>query len=121
MIMSEGRRFIAGERGYILNPSDYLPVFIGYGHGDLDYKEAVELSIVRRTAMGLNASREFICAVAGHSRDKSRSHPSAFRASKNNPYTCIHCGYKTTRCANMLKHLENLHNDRATDPRADRS
>ena len=40
-----------------------------------------------------------------------------FRASKNNPYVCDHCGYRTTRYGNMLSHLERVHDDLATDPR----
>lgn len=41
-----------------------------------------------------------------------------FRASKNNPYVCDHCGYRTTRYGNMLSHLERVHDDLATDPRS---
>jgi len=39
------------------------------------------------------------------------------RASKNNPYICDYCGYRTTRYGNMITHLEKVHNDRTTDPR----
>ena len=39
------------------------------------------------------------------------------RASKNNPYVCDHCGYRTTRYGNMISHLERVHGDYATDPR----
>ncbi|MBA7713203.1 hypothetical protein ES703_122203 [subsurface metagenome] len=42
----------------------------------------------------------------------------SFRASKYNPYICDHCGYRTTRYSNMVRHLENVHNDPTTDPRA---
>ena len=41
-----------------------------------------------------------------------------FRASKNNPYICDHCGYRTTRYSNMIAHLEKVHGDYATDPRS---
>ena len=41
-----------------------------------------------------------------------------FRASKNNPYICDHCGYRTTRYSNMVAHLERVHEDFATDPRS---
>jgi len=40
-----------------------------------------------------------------------------FRASKNNPYICDYCGYRTTRYSNMIAHLEKVHDDYATDPR----
>jgi hypothetical protein len=40
-----------------------------------------------------------------------------FRASKNNPYICDHCGYRTTRYSNMITHLEKVHHDCSTDPR----
>ncbi len=41
-----------------------------------------------------------------------------FRASKNNPYVCDQCGYRSTRYGNMTSHLERVHGDFATDPRA---
>lgn len=41
----------------------------------------------------------------------------SFRASKYNPYVCDHCGYRSTRYSNMLRHLENVHHDYGTDPR----
>ena len=41
-----------------------------------------------------------------------------YRASKNNPYICDHCGYRTTRYSNMIAHLERVHHDYATDPRS---
>jgi len=41
-----------------------------------------------------------------------------FRASKNNPYICDHCGYRTTRYSNMIAHLEKVHNDFTTDLRS---
>ena len=40
-----------------------------------------------------------------------------FRASKNNPYVCDHCGYRSTRYGNMISHLEKVHGDFSTDPR----
>ena len=40
------------------------------------------------------------------------------RASKYNPYICDHCGYRTPRYSNMIGHLERVHDDFATDPRA---
>ena len=51
-------------------------------------------------------------------RGKSRSTSHIFRASKNNPYICDHCGYRTTRYGNMITHLEKVHGDYATDPRS---
>ena len=40
-----------------------------------------------------------------------------FRASKHNPYICDHCGYRSTRLSNMVRHLEKVHGDYSTDPR----
>ena len=40
-----------------------------------------------------------------------------FRGSKHNPYICDYCGYRSTRYSNMIRHLENVHNDYSTDPR----
>lgn len=125
----EKRQFREGERAYILN-DDSLPFYMGEGLGDLDYKDAIDLSIIRRTEMGLPATRDYINAVApppeGHEkelRDYSNragntSHHS--RPSKNNPYVCIHCDYKSTRYGNMITHLRNSHGDYTTDPRDNR-
>ncbi len=115
MAARESSHFRKGERAYNLT-YDHLPVYIGEGLGNLDYKDAIELSIIKRTNLGLPATREFISIFAPPpERPKRASHTS--RASKNNPYKCIHCGYKTTRYGNMIKHLENAHGDYYTDSR----
>lgn len=122
----ESRDFRKGERAYMLN-DDSLPIYIGEGLGDLDYKDAVELSVIRRTNRGLLATPEFISLFAPppekpkgewedyRGKSKKTSHTS--RASKNNPYICVHCDYRSTRYGNMVAHLENSHGDYATDPR----
>ena len=115
MASGEDRHFRKGERAYDLT-DDYLPVYIGEGLGNLDYKDAIKLSIVKRTALGLPATPEIISLFAPPpEKPKRASHTS--RASKNNPYICVHCGYKTTRYANMVTHLKNAHGDYYTDPR----
>jgi len=48
----------------------------------------------------------------------SKKSPYLFRASKSNPYICDHCGYRSTRYSNMIAHLERVHHDSGTDPRA---
>jgi hypothetical protein len=114
-------RFRNGERAYVLD-GDQLPVYIGEGLGNIDYKDAIELSIIKRTALGLPASREFITAVAPPPRNSGwewRVSQSS-RASKNNPYKCPHCNHKTTRYGNMVKHLNKAHGDYYTDPRDNR-
>ena len=50
-------------------------------------------------------------------RGTSRKSEYSFRASKNNPYVCDYCGYRSTRYSNMISHLEKAHNDSTTDPR----
>jgi hypothetical protein len=50
-------------------------------------------------------------------RGTSKKTRNVFRASKNNPYICDHCGYRTTRFSNMIAHLEKVHGDFSTDPR----
>ena len=50
-------------------------------------------------------------------RGTSKKTPLMHRASKNNPYICDYCGYKTTRYSNMIAHLERVHEDFSTDPR----
>jgi len=118
MAAREERHFRKGERAYVLT-DDYLPVYVGEGLGDLDYKDAIDLSIVRRTALGLLATREYISAFAPPPERSARewNASQASRASRNNPYRCPHCGYKTTRSANMITHLKNAHGDYYTDPR----
>lgn len=39
------------------------------------------------------------------------------RPSKNNPYVCQYCGFKTTRYSSIIRHLENRHGGYDTDPR----
>ena len=120
MTDKEGRQFRRGERAYDLT-DDYLPLYLGEGRGNLDYKDAIDLSIIKRTTLGLPASREFITAVA-HSDRTNRDWRvgQTTRASKNNPYKCPHCGYNTTRYGNMIKHLNKAHDDYQTDPRDNR-
>jgi hypothetical protein len=50
-------------------------------------------------------------------RSKSEKTKYIVRASKNNPYICDRCGYRTTRYGNMIGHLERVHRDFYTDPR----
>ena len=118
MAASESRHIRPAERAYDLT-DDNLPVYVGEGLGSLNYKEAMELSIIRRTILGLPATKEFISAIAPplerHGREWNTSQTS--RASKNNPYICVHCGHKTTRNTNMVTHLKNAHDDNYTDPR----
>ena len=118
MATRESRHSRKGERAYDLT-DNYLPVYIGEGLGNLDYKGAIELSIVKRTALGLPAAKEYISAIAPPPKRLGREWNASYtsRASKNNPYNCVHCGYKTTRYANMVMHLKNSHGDYYTDPR----
>jgi len=99
---------------------EFLPVYVSKGLGDLNYEDAIELSVIRRTALGLPATLEFISLFAPPPEKPKRGgkSPHTPRASKNNPYICDHCGYRSTRYDNMIKHLEKVHDDRATDPRA---
>ena len=62
MTSKESRHFRKGERAYDLN-NDYLPVYIGEGLGNLDYKDAIDLSVVKRTTLGLPAAKEYISAI----------------------------------------------------------
>ena len=93
MAARESKHFRKGERAYILT-DEHLPVYLGEGLGDLDYKDAIELSIIKRTALGLPAAQEYISAIAPppkrHGREWNAYQTS--RASKNNPYNCVHCG-----------------------------
>ncbi len=118
MATRESRHFRKGERAYILN-AEFLPVKLGEGLGTLDYKDAIDLSIIKRTAEGLPAAKEFISAIAPPPERPGREWNASYtsRASKNNPYNCVHCGYKTTRYGNMVAHLKNSHGDYYTDPR----
>jgi len=115
---AEGRRVSRGEKAYDLTV-DGLPVYIGEGLGSLEYKDAVDLSIVKRTAMGLPASREYITSLVPPPQKPGleRGNSLTSRASKNNPYICVHCNYKSTRCSNMITHLRKSHGDYHTDPR----
>ncbi len=117
----ESRHFRKGERAYNLT-DDQLPIYIGEGLGNLDYEDAIELSMIRRTTLGLPATKEFISIFAPPPEKTARgwkaSHTS--RASKNNPYVCVHCDYRSTRYGNMVTHLRNSHSDYTTDPRDNR-
>ena len=111
----DNRSFRRGQRAYILN-ADYLPVYIREGSGNLDFEDAIDLSIIKRTNLGLPADKDFIMAcVPLPKRTSGTSYNS--RASKNNPYVCPHCEYKTTRYGNMVQHLTKIHGDYSTDPR----
>ena len=118
MAARESRDSRPAERAYDLN-DDYLPVYLGERLGVLNYKDAIDLSIIRRTAEGLPATKELISAFAPPPERPGREWNASYtsRASRNNPYICFHCGYKTTRYGNMVKHLENFHGDYSTDPR----
>lgn len=127
-----------GKRAYILGPND-LPIYVGEGVGDLDYNDAVRLSAVRAAARGELQSGQTVTPGSisqivpleiEHSnpperrkrewrdyRGTSKKTAHTFRASKNNPYICDHCSYRTTRYSNMIAHLERVHGDYATDPR----
>ncbi len=50
-------------------------------------------------------------------RGTSKKTRITYRASKNNPYVCDNCGYRTTRYSNIIMHLEKVHGDTSTDPR----
>jgi hypothetical protein len=119
MTARESRDFRDDGLAYILN-KEFLPVYVGKGLGDVYYEDAVELSVIKRKALGLPADLELISRFAPRPPKMKRGGKSAqtSRASKNNPYICDYCGYRTTRYDNMIKHLERVHNDRSTDPRA---
>jgi hypothetical protein len=109
------RNLRRGQRAYILD-AESLPIYKGEGLGDLDFEDAVDLSIIRRTNLGLPATKDYIMAcvrLPQRMSDNSRKS----RASKNKPYICPHCGYKTTRYDNMVQHLKKIHGDYSTDPR----
>jgi hypothetical protein len=115
MADKDNRSLRRGQRDYILD-ADSLPVYIGEGLGSLNFEEAIDLSIIKRTSLGLPADKNFIMAfvplperMSGTSRNS--------RASKNNPYVCPHCEYKATRYGNMVQHLTKIHGDYSTDPR----
>lgn len=119
MAARENRDSRDDEMAYRLDDED-LPVYVGKGLGDMRYEDAVDLSIIRRKTKGLPADLEFISRVAPPPKKLKRGvkSPQTPRASKNNPYICDYCGYRSTRYDNMIKHLEKVHDDRSTDPRA---
>ena len=119
MAARENRDSRDDEMAYDLD-REFLPVYAGKGLGNLRYKDAIELSVIRRTALGLPADLEFISQFVPPPKKpkKGGESPHTPRASKNNPYICDYCGYRTTRYGNMKNHLEKIHNDRSTDPRA---
>ncbi len=118
MAVEENGTFRKDELAYDMGKQGF-PIYVGEGFGAMTYSEAIELSLIKRRAMGFPETRESIAQVVPRpTRRMQISHTS--RASKNNPYVCIHCEYKTTRCGNMVKHLEKLHNDHSTDPRDNR-
>ena len=103
------------RRAYILD-SQFLPAYVGEDLGDLDFEDAIDLSIIHRTNRGLPADKDFIMAfVPFPERVRETSRKS--RASKNNPYVCPYCEYKATRYGNMVQHLRKVNGDYSTDPR----
>ena len=96
--------------------ADFLPVYVGEGLGALDFEEVIDLSITNRTALGLPADKDYIMTFVPLPR-RMRETSCKSRASKNNPYSCPHCEYKTTRYGNMIQHLTKIHGDYSTDPR----
>jgi len=117
MAARENRDSREDEMAYDLD-REFLPVYAGKGLGNLRYKDAIELSVIRRTALGLPADLEFISRVAPPPKKLKRGSksPRAPRASKNNPYICAYCGYRSTRRGNMKNHLEKVHDDSTTEP-----
>lgn len=117
MAAKDNRSLRRGQRAYILD-QESLPVYVGEGLGDINFEEAIDLSMIKRTSRGLPADKDFIMAhVPLPERMSGTSYKS--RASKNNPYVCPHCEYKTTRYGNMVQHLTKIHGDYSTDPRHD--
>ena len=115
MADGDNRSLRRGQRAYILD-ADYLPVYIREGSGNLDFEDAINLSIIKRTSLGLPADKDFIMALVPLPKRMSGISYNS-RASKNNPYVCPHCEYKTTRYGNMVQHLTKIHGDYSTDPR----
>ena len=111
----DNRSLRRGQRAYILD-ADYLPVYIREGSGNLDFEDAIDLSIIKRTSLGLPADKDFIMAFVPLPKRMSGTSRNS-RASKNNPYVCPHCEYKATRYGNMVQHLTKIHGDYSTDPR----
>ena len=118
MAANENRDSRDDEMAYDLD-RESLPVYVGKGLGNLRYEDAIELSRIKRTAMGLRADRDFISMFAPLPEKPKRGgkSPRAPRASKNNPYICAYCGYQSTRRGNMKNHLEKIHDDSTTEPR----
>ena len=124
--MSSRRNKHGDRQAYVLREPDYLPVYVGEGLGHLDYVDALELALLRRLSPkeseSLRLTIQLRADVRPHNewrdyRGTSRKTPHIFRASSKSPYICDHCAYRTTRYNNMVKHLENVHHDYATDPR----
>lgn len=124
--------FANGKRAYILRGPDFVPIYVTDGMGDLDYKDAIKLSALKRAARGLPPVDNSLIVPPDLGRSNLPERPRnewrdyrgtskktnrTFRASKNNPYYCSHCDYHTTRYSNMITHLERAHGDYATDPR----
>jgi hypothetical protein len=117
MEVNENRDSRPDEMAYSLD-QESLPVYVGKGLGDMYYKDAVELSSIKRATLGLPADLEFISQVAPciDKPKKDSQFPHAPRASKNNPYFCPYCVYQSTRRGNMKKHLGKIHDDFKTEP-----
>jgi hypothetical protein len=115
MTDKNNRNIRRGHRAYILDAKS-LPVYVGEDLGDLDFEDAIDLSIIKRTSQGLPADRDFIMASTLLPRRMSDTSYQS-RASKNKPYICPHCGYRATRYGNMVQHLTKIHGDYSTDPR----
>jgi len=119
MAIRENRDSRDDELAYNLGDDD-LTVYLGKGLGNIYYEDAIELSMIRRSVKGLRADQDFVSQFVPRPEEseRSRKSPQAPRASKNNPYICDYCGYRTTRYDNMIKHLVKVHDDWSTDPRA---
>jgi len=115
MTDKDNRSLRRGQGAYNMDV-DGLPVYVGEGMGALDFEEAIDLSILQRTSLGLPADKDFIMAFMPLPQRMSGTSLKS-RASKNNPYVCPHCEYKATRYGNMVQHLTKIHGDYSTDPR----
>jgi hypothetical protein len=111
----DNRSLHRSQRAYILD-EEFLPVYVGENLGDLDFEEVIDLSMIHRTSQGLRADKDFIMAHVPFPI-RVRETSSKSRASKNNPYICPHCEYKSTRYGNMVQHLRKVHGDFSTNPR----
>jgi len=82
MAARESRDFRPAERAYDLN-RDHLPVYVGEGLGNLEYKDAIDLSIIYRTALGLPKSFRTASMSACASTCARSSTSQAIRSSRS--------------------------------------